>query len=287
MALALAGLRRPSHRLRDSPKTACSSGSARLSSARIEDAIGPVTKDYVHRVLETAATENPECVIFTMDTPGGLDASMRSIVKDILSSPVPVVVFVHPSGARAASAGAIIGLASHILAMAPGTNIGAAHPVAIGQGNMDEEMTEKVTNDAAAYARGIADQRGRDVEWAEKIVRESISSTAEEALALGVVDLIADDLDEPRLEARRARGRASMGKQRTLATEGRGPHRRRTRRFARSSSRRSPIPTSPTFCSSWGSSAFSSSSRTPGRYSPASSAGSPSCSRSSRSSSSR
>ena len=134
----------------------------RFFLARIDDAIGPVTKDYVHRVLEVAAEEKPQCVVFAMDTPGGLDASMRSIVKDFLASRVPVVVYVHPSGARAASAGAIIGLASHVLAMAPGTNIGAAHPVAIGQGKMDEETLAKVTNDAAAYARGIADQRGRD-----------------------------------------------------------------------------------------------------------------------------
>lgn len=163
---------------------------------KIEDAIGPVTKDYVHRVLAKSTAEGAECVVFTMDTPGGLDASMRSIVKDILSSPVPVVVYIYPSGGRAASAGAIISLASHIVAMAPGTNIGAAHPVALGQGETNAEMSAKVTNDAAAYSRGIAKQRGRDVEWAEKIVRESISSTAEEALKLGVIDLIANDLDD-------------------------------------------------------------------------------------------
>jgi membrane-bound serine protease (ClpP class) len=168
----------------------------RVFVGRIQDAIGPITKEYVHRVLEMAAERTPECVVFAMDTPGGLDASMRSIVKDILSSPVPVVIFVYPSGARAASAGAIISLAAHIVAMAPGTNVGAAHPVPVGQGDMDEHMSEKVTNDAAAYARGIAKQRGRDVEWAEKIVRESISSTAEEALELGVIDLIATDLED-------------------------------------------------------------------------------------------
>jgi membrane-bound serine protease (ClpP class) len=168
----------------------------RVVLASVDDAIGPVTKDYIHRVLETAKKESAQCVVLTMDTPGGLDASMRSIVKEILSSPVPVVVFVHPKGARAASAGAIIALSSHVLAMAPGTNIGAAHPVAIGQGKMDEEMVAKVTNDAAAYVRGIADQRGRDVEWAESIVRESVSSTAEEAKQRGVVDIIATDIDD-------------------------------------------------------------------------------------------
>jgi membrane-bound serine protease (ClpP class) len=164
--------------------------------ASIDDAIGPVTKDYVRRVIDTAASENAACIVFTMDTPGGLDASMRSIVKDFLASRVPIVVFVHPGGARAASAGAIIGISAHVLAMAPGTNIGAAHPVAIGQGKMDEETAAKVTNDAAAYARGIAAERGRDPEWAESIVRESVSSTAEEALGLGVADLVAGDIGE-------------------------------------------------------------------------------------------
>lgn len=162
----------------------------------IKGPIGPVTKEYVHRVLEQARLEKAECLVFTMDTPGGLDASMRDIIKDILSSPVPVVIFVHPSGARAASAGAIISLASHVVAMSPSTNIGAAHPVPVGQGDMDDEMMAKVTNDAAAYARGLAKDRGRDVDWAEGIVRESTSSTAEEVLELGVIDLIATDLPD-------------------------------------------------------------------------------------------
>ncbi|MFQ5511704.1 MAG: nodulation protein NfeD [Candidatus Krumholzibacteriia bacterium] len=168
----------------------------RVVVGSIEGAIGPVTDGYVHRVLASATPLDPQCVIFTLDTPGGLDVSMRAIIKNILASRVPVVVYVHPGGARAASAGAIISLAAHAVAMSPGTNIGAAHPVAIGQGKMDEEMAAKITNDAAAFARGLADERGRDVEWAEKIVRESISSTAEEALALGVIDIIADDVDD-------------------------------------------------------------------------------------------
>lgn len=189
----------------------------RVLVGRVQDAIGPVTKDYVGRILEKAAAERPECVVFTMDTPGGLDASMRSIIKDILSSPVPVVVFVYPSGGRAASAGAIICLASHVVAMAPSTNIGAAHPVAVGQGNMDEETSAKVTNDAAAYARGIAKERGRDVDWAEKIVRESISSTAEEVLELGVIDLLADNIDDL-LDKLDGRVVAIAGEERTLST---------------------------------------------------------------------
>ncbi len=158
--------------------------------------IGPISKEYFHRVLAQAWSSKPACLIVTMDTPGGLDASMRSIIKDILSSSVPVVVYVYPPGARAASAGAIITLASHIAAMAPGTNIGAAHPVALGEGKMDEEMVAKITNDAAAYARSLAKKRNRNTEWAEKVVRESISSTAEEAKAEGVIEIIASDLDD-------------------------------------------------------------------------------------------
>ncbi len=160
----------------------------------IKGPIGPVTMGYVQRVIWRANAERAQCVLFMMDTPGGLDASMRAIIKEILASPTPVVIFVHPAGGRAASAGAIISLASHVVAMSPSTNIGAAHPVPVGQGEMDDEMSEKVTNDAAAYARGLAKDRGRDVDWAEKIVRESHSSTVEEAHEIGVVDIIATDL---------------------------------------------------------------------------------------------
>jgi membrane-bound serine protease (ClpP class) len=191
----------------DSASPAHTADNRFVIAAEIKGAIGPVTLGYVERVVAQARRSGAECVIFSMDTPGGLDASMRDIIKEILSSPVPIVIFVSPSGGRAASAGAIISLAAHVVAMAPSTNIGAAHPVAIGQGQMDEEMAAKVTNDAAAYARSLAKDRGRDVEWAEKIVRESHSSTPEEALELGVIDIIADDLQDlvSRLDGRRVR----------------------------------------------------------------------------------
>ncbi|HET7854751.1 MAG TPA: nodulation protein NfeD, partial [Candidatus Methylomirabilis sp.] len=130
-------------------------------------------------------------IIFELDTPGGLDTSMRVIIKEILRSPVPVIVYVSPSGARAASAGAFITIAAHVAAMAPGTNIGAAHPVQMGGGEADEEMTRKIENDAAAYIRGLAERRGRNATWAEDAVRKSVSATATEALSLKVIDLVA------------------------------------------------------------------------------------------------
>jgi membrane-bound serine protease (ClpP class) len=131
-----------------------------------------------------------------MDTPGGLDTAMRDIVQSILNSPLPVVVYVAPSGARAASAGVLITMAAHIAVMAPGTNIGAAHPVGLGGGKMDETMLKKVENDAAAYAKSLAEQRGRNVEWAVKAVRESESVSARKALELGIIDLVASSLPE-------------------------------------------------------------------------------------------
>ena len=167
-------------------------------TAGIDGPIGPATTGYVERVVADASARGASCLVIRMDTPGGLSASMRDIIQTILASPVPVVVYVHPGGAHAASAGAVIALAAHISAMTPGTNIGAAHPVTIGGGSADSSgvMEEKVTNDAAAYARSLATRRGRNVEWAERVVRESISSTAEEAVAVGVVDLVARDMDE-------------------------------------------------------------------------------------------
>lgn len=162
----------------------------------LDGPIGPISEEYVTRLLGLGRARNAVCVLFTIDTPGGLDTSMRGIIKQILASPVPVVVYIYPAGARAASAGALITLAAHVAAMCPGTNIGAAHPVAIGEGEMDDDMAAKVTNDAAAYARSIAKQRNRSVEWAERIVRESISSTPAEVKELGVIDFIADDIQD-------------------------------------------------------------------------------------------
>ncbi|MBL8539660.1 MAG: nodulation protein NfeD [Betaproteobacteria bacterium] len=192
----------------------------------VDGAIGPATADFLSRGLTKAKAEGAQLVVLTMDTPGGLDTSMRQIIKDILASPVPVATFVSPSGARAASAGTYILLASHIAAMAPGTNLGAATPVAIGgapgepqepkgkpaadsgeKGDKAEDKKDKVpgnqdamrskqVNDAAAYIKGLAQLRGRNAEWAEKAVRESVSLTASEALQMKVIDLVAVDVND-------------------------------------------------------------------------------------------
>jgi len=162
---------------------------------RLEEAITPLTTGKIEAALEAAQKRKAECLIIELDTPGGLVTSTRRIVKLIMNSPVPVVVYVAPSGARAASAGTFITLSAHVAAMAPGTNIGAAHPVTMGQ-KMDKTMSKKVENDLAAFARSLAGLHGRNADWAEKAVRESISATAEEAAKLKVVDLLAADLAE-------------------------------------------------------------------------------------------
>ena len=188
--------------------------SNRVLVGHVNGPIGPATGIYIERLLADAAGQNAPCVVLTLDTPGGLSDTMREIVQDILASRVPVVTFVYPEGARAASAGALIALSAHVSAMAPGTNIGAAHPVTIGGGdNKDDTMTEKVTNDAAAFARSIATRRGRSVEWAERVVRESISSTAEEALAAHAIDVIAHDPKEllAKISGRRVEVAAPLG----------------------------------------------------------------------------
>lgn len=176
----------------------------------VEGVIGPASADYLVRGLARAAEQGAQLVVLRIDTPGGLDSSMRDIIKAILASPVPVASYVAPSGARAASAGTYILYASHVAAMAPGTNLGAATPVAVGgapggppqqpspEGEQaqkpDDAMTRKQVNDAAAYIRGLAQLRGRNTEWAEQAVREAVSLAAEEALKLKVIDYLATDL---------------------------------------------------------------------------------------------
>ncbi|MCH7921530.1 MAG: nodulation protein NfeD [Nitrospinae bacterium] len=158
--------------------------------------INPVASEYVDKGLEKARAMNAQALVLQLDTPGGLDKSMRLIVKSILASPIPVVVYVAPAGSRAASAGVFITMAAHVAAMAPGTNIGAAHPVALGGGKMDKTMIEKVENDAAAYIRSLAERWGRNADWAEEAVRKSVSIQASEAVEKGVVDLLAPSLEE-------------------------------------------------------------------------------------------
>ncbi len=182
---------------------------------RIADAIGPANADYLVRGIEDAAARDSQLVVIQMDTPGGLDNAMRTIIQSILASPIPVATHVAPSGARAASAGTYILYASHIAAMTPGTNLGAATPVALGsaspekrretaqsgttdQGNAppdkDASSSQKQVNDAAAYIRGLAQLRGRNAEWAERAARQAVSLSAEEAVTQNVIEYIAPDL---------------------------------------------------------------------------------------------
>jgi membrane-bound serine protease (ClpP class) len=162
--------------------------------ATYDGVINPVAAEYLHDALVDAQENKAEALIIRLNTPGGLDPSMRLIIKDITSASIPVVVYVSPSSGRAASAGVFITMAAHVAAMAPGTNIGAAHPVAIGGGEMDKTMKEKVENDSVAYLKSIAEQRGRNVAWAEDAIRKSVSVTEREAVKLKVVDLVAEDM---------------------------------------------------------------------------------------------
>ena len=197
---------------------------APVRAVRVAGVINPVIADFITAELAAANAGDARAFLIELDTPGGLDSAMRTIIQQVLGSRLPVIVYISPSGARAASAGALITLAADFAAMAPGTNIGAAHPVAIGVGGsggsaQDETMMEKVVNDAVAYARSIADQRGRNRDWAEQIVRESVSTEAREALELKVIDLIAAD-QAALLAALDGRTYLRNGKALTLDTAG-------------------------------------------------------------------
>lgn len=173
-------------------------GSDGIIVVKIEGAINPVVAEFVANEIRSANTSSEELIVIRMDTPGGLDTSMRKIIKAIQSSKIPVVSFVSPGGSRAASAGTFITIASHIAAMEPGTNIGAAHPVNLmggGTGGQAKVMEDKVVNDASAYIRSLAEKRGRNIHWAELSVRKSVSVSAEEAKRLNVIDLVAANLD--------------------------------------------------------------------------------------------
>lgn len=183
--------------------SACVLGaSAPVAVVPLDGAIGPASAHFVRRAIERAAKDGTQLVILQLDTPGGLDTSMREVIKAILASPVPVAAFVAPSGARAASAGTFILYAAHVAAMAPGTNLGAASPVSIGgavpqkddKKGGEDTMMRKVTNDAVAYIRGLAQLRGRNADWAERAVREGVSLPASEALKLKVIDVVASDI---------------------------------------------------------------------------------------------
>ncbi|HUP11419.1 MAG TPA: ATP-dependent Clp protease proteolytic subunit, partial [Niastella sp.] len=167
----------------------------KVLSIKLETTINPASADFIHRAIEVAQKEHATCLLIHLNTPGGLLKSTRVIVSDMLESPVPVVVYVSPGGAHAGSAGVFITMAAHIAAMAPGTNIGAAHPVST-QGQMDSIMSAKATNDATAFIKSIAAKRGRNAEWGAQAVGNSVSLTESEALENNVINLVASSEHE-------------------------------------------------------------------------------------------
>ena len=226
-------------------------GNGQVAVLTVADAIGPATQDYIERSFEQALADNAALIIIRMDTPGGLDGAMRGVIKTITASPIPVITYVSPTGARAASAGTYILYASHVAAMAPGTNLGAATPVQIGGisfpgGDKDKDadhvadkpaadsdakddtettidqgdaMQHKMVNDASAYIRSLAELHGRNGDWAEKAVREAASLQASEALNMNVVDIVASDIDDL-LQQIDGREVLVKGQTRTLQTQG-------------------------------------------------------------------
>jgi membrane-bound serine protease (ClpP class) len=174
----------------------CTASGQSVHVITIDGTINPASADYLHERIADAADAGAECLVVRLNTPGGLLKSTRVMVSDLLTARIPVIVYVSPAGAQSASAGAFITLAAHIAAMAPGTNIGAAHPVGMQGGETDSIMNEKATNDAAAFIRTISEQRHRNIRWAEDAVRKSISITETEALHDSVIDLIAPSLAE-------------------------------------------------------------------------------------------
>ncbi len=189
----------------------------------VESAIQPISAEFIVQAIDRAERDKREALVILLDTPGGLDTSMRQIIKRILVSEVPVVVYVAPAGSRAASAGTFIAYAAHVAAMAPGTSIGAATPVNMGGGDIQKDLARKVKNDAVSYIRSLAAQRGRNADWAEKAVREGGSLPEDEALKLHVVDYVARDLDDL---LRQMDGRKVLvaGVTRTLHTSGAEHH---------------------------------------------------------------
>lgn len=169
-------------------------GATTVQQIIYDGVINPVAAEFITDAINRAQEAGSAALIITLDTPGGLDTSMRTIIKAMNSATVPIIVYVAPTGARAASAGVFITMAANIAAMAPGTNIGAAHPVAMGGGQIEGDMKKKVENDAAAYIKSIAEKRGRNVQWAEEAVRQSVSVTEQEAVKLNIVDFVAPDV---------------------------------------------------------------------------------------------